>query len=70
MNWQPIETVPRDGRCVMLLSTISNLCQVMFWDVENKRWTGYVFLPLGKCTIWWDEAVEKPTHWAPLPTAP
>ena len=52
--WQPIETAPKDGREVLLLSV--------------SAWVGHFDVRAGKWRI--DGAYIHPTHWAELPTMP
>ncbi len=69
MNWQPIETAPKDGQPI-LLGWTGGSSDLGFWVADPSRnyWelTGW-FL--------WDSNVlcdrpSKPTHWMPLPEGP
>ena len=69
-QWQPIETVPRDGR------------QVLFWTPNGgihiapavpqpdrghlRRLNRDVYIETGE----WPNAGWNPTHWMPLPAPP
>ena len=59
-EWQPIETAPKDGTCVMTytdgLDPIFEQLP-MYWD-RDKGWV---------CCVGYD---MMPTHWQPLPTPP
>lgn len=72
MEWQPIETAPKDGKRVL----ISDGRYVMdaYWSEEAS---------LGQCSrgpawqvfncdedCWYSIAVTDPTHWMPLPEPP
>ena len=64
MNWQPIETAPKDGT------------EVWAFNGEQAR---MVWLEDEFCALWvWGDALltevdpspDQPTHWMPLPAAP
>ena len=68
MDWQPIETAPRDGRTVLLAEPVDGkvfttpghwLEDYGGWWEHGSHPTDYVDLP-----------VENPTHWMPLPPPP
>lgn len=63
VNWQPIETVPKDGRIVMLKceSHPEYGEHAMYWADGN--WIGRVFSAMGAVKICWDEDALQPTHW-------
>lgn len=72
MNWQPIETAPKDGTRVLLaVGTYTGIGyfidSVTFEYGHEKRrtqewaWSGYSFLSGER---------PQPTHWMPLPLAP
>lgn len=63
MEWQPIETAPKqDGKHVLLFGDGDDFeeCVIVgWWDVDRDRWMpfhGY--------------AQVNPTHWMPLPEPP
>lgn len=65
IEWQPIETAPKDGTTVLL------------WDgIETTGyWKDYTFSPgcwqLALTGAYAQDAdLDNPTHWAPLPNAP
>lgn len=79
-RWQPIETVPKDGRAVILcwaidadgnaidwtesINTAGVFVQVASWREEIGEWAIYAD------TIS-DPALHfRPTHWMPLPLPP
>jgi hypothetical protein len=71
MQWQPIETAPKDGSVIYLYCPRFN-CTRGSWKHDEyfrdeERWfsedgdsesTGYYYVPL------------NPTHWMPIPTPP
>lgn len=57
MEWQPIETVPRDGSKVLLFHHSGGV-DVRHWDESMKLWYP------GGCSDGWH------THWMPLPDSP
>jgi len=66
MEWQPIETAPKDGTWVLVVHGI--YMAVAFADPENDfAWTmddGHDYLPCLRRDL------ANPTHWMPLPEAP
>ena len=77
MNWQPIETAPKDGRWILLYANNRQFekyrCSIAV--AKWHTWNGY-----GADEIGWyvsDEncheftrEVHDPTHWMPLPEPP
>jgi hypothetical protein len=66
MEWQPIETAPKDGRSFMLWVAQSDMGAHWFAPVS--------ITPDGN---WWDDStgdniqpVNGATHWMPLPDPP
>mgnify|MGYP001590466088 CR=1 FL=1 len=60
MDWQPIETAPRDGRQLLFWSR-HGFCEVLrrdHWGWMNEGGEGY------------DDASDTLTHWMPLPAPP
>lgn len=64
MEWQPIETAPRDGREIVLLlrgdGPLSYGFDIGFWCVGEFCYSGSG-LPIEEC---------RPTHWLPIPEPP
>jgi hypothetical protein len=64
-GWQPIETAPKNGECVLV-------CRPGFYP-EVTRWRADI---LGSDWLWLiplpdeDSMRLKPTHWSPLPHPP
>ena len=60
IDWQPIETAPRDGTSILLWIPKEGDCACALpARVESGKWGRFGWLLL------WDEAPD-PTHWAPL----
>lgn len=61
MDWQPIETAPRDGTQILIVSRYRQLgIMIGRWAERNGRWA-------------FAEVVGRnvdPTHWMPLPPPP
>lgn len=61
MKWQPIETAPKDGTCVLLFEPcqpIGASMEVGWYDSGLGAWYS-----MSGCAL-------KPTHWLPLPEPP
>jgi len=56
MEWQPIETAPRDGT-IILLSTPKGRVADGMWHKRYGVWA-------------WTYVMVEPTHWMPLPEPP
>lgn len=65
MNWQPIETAPKD-RDVLLYVTETDEQFVAFWDQALDDDCKWVFASGGRTTF----IVLGATHWTPLPEPP
>jgi hypothetical protein len=61
MDWQPIETAPKDGTRVLLL--LSNREIFSGWGTERE---GFYRYHADGSDIGW----LNPTHWMPIPSAP
>ena len=68
MQWQPIETAPKDGTRILAYwpDTYGNNSAV-----QVETWWG----PWGKASTWqsafeWADGACVPTHWMPLPPPP
>ena len=67
MDWQPIETAPKDGTKVLVWSNsnVWNEPDVAYWGRSNPlnqpAWAG------GHCRV---SHIDQPTHWMPLPPPP
>lgn len=60
MEWQPIETAPKDGTWVLLSSAGWTHGQ---WEIA--QWSAYA-----ECWQTYDTAILGATHWMPLPAPP
>jgi hypothetical protein len=68
MNWQPIETAPKDGTSVLLAD--NDEIQICQWSERNvfgvREWC------YGHCEGEYNSryTFDCPTHWMPLPEPP
>lgn len=76
MNWQPIETAPRDGSDVLLFFPLDGLDHrnhartvICFWRLNETypATSGWVFQ--GRAVRAYS-SIYQPTHWMPLPEPP
>ena len=58
-RWQPIETAPKDGGEVLLISA-RGLIANGFWSASAHKVGFWV----------WPYLFHEPAHWMPLPTSP
>ena len=61
MNWQPIETAPRDGTEILVIESAGG-CYVANWQSLDGWVWAYDNMDGPTCT--------NPTHWMPLPEPP
>lgn len=66
MEWQPIETVPKDGSIVELRDAKNLYHCAMYWNEENNRWEGMSFGMLGTSKTYWDESSIPIAEWKEL----
>ena len=64
MDWQPIDTAPRDGRGILTCrrdASYNTSIRVCWWNEDMYE---------GDC--WMDDADSEPdpTHWMPIPSPP
>lgn len=76
MEWQPIETAPKDGQKIIL----AKYDYVLVGDLREEWVTSYQFC--WACSGFWSErwnnwndgvepcGLHEPTHWTPIPTHP
>lgn len=62
MNWQPIETAPKDGTNILIHELGDTF--VAWWLNGLERWVD------GKWTEMDGWVTYDPTHWMPLPPPP
>ncbi len=73
MDWQPIETAPRDGTPVLVfsphvpLSDPTNVAVGKFETYGEVSWWAYCESVLADIT---GQIEPEPTHWMPLPKPP
>ena len=69
MEWQKIETAPKDGGWIVLSRFGRNEAgtELGMWWICKACWSE-------SWSKWWDEiepsGLNKPTHWMPLPEVP
>lgn len=64
MEWQPIETAPRDGTPILAFCPDDDFLPITGMDT-------IVWEASYDCWFWaGQELIEVPTHWMPLPEAP
>jgi hypothetical protein len=70
MEWQPIETAPKDGRRIVAWRQGYgwNGWEVLRWKVNTRTGREYFGDPLENDD--YDLADEQPTHWLPIPEPP
>ena len=56
MDWMPIETAPRDGQWIDVLTDAGRM--TVYWNSESNDWAG------SHTKVW------PPGHWMPLPPPP
>jgi hypothetical protein len=66
MEWQPIETAPKDGTRLLGYDVESSDMAVVYWC--EKPWTREWRLVV--CGGWAEDDEWEPTHWMPLPDPP
>ncbi len=71
MQWQPIETAPKDGSQVLI--AIGRRIEIAAWN-ENAEYDRFEVAPgwqVFACEDgYYSVAIEKPTHWMPVPDPP
>jgi hypothetical protein len=67
MNWQPIETAPRDGTSVLLINRNGDIAAGLW--LSDARGTGW-FLAGGNKPAALFNNHHGPTHWTRLPAVP
>lgn len=64
MEWQPIESAPRDGKCLLWVDTDDGGEVMVLQRDADGIWV-YDSEPIVCADFWMD-----PTHWMPLPPPP
>lgn len=76
MDWQPIETAPKDGSNILLWTVWDGdeISPEPFSEVQLGHWSEGNDLPEGhvfhRHSEWITERIGEPTHWMPLPLPP
>jgi hypothetical protein len=63
MEWQPIETAPKDGTPVLGYRDVDGVMATVYWTT----WGGWSLVAPGGYA---EEDDWEPTHWMPLPDPP
>lgn len=71
--WMPIESAPKDGTPVLLISSGSNP-HIARWSEDCEHGNGEPSSPgwqIHECDdAWYSVSFDDPTHWMPLPAGP
>lgn len=71
MNWQPIETAPRDRSQMLGYNAMLRVPVMVFWydlSIKDSQWYPCIF---GVGELFGDYfKAAWPTHWMPLPEPP
>lgn len=69
MEWQPIETAPKDGQEIILYGEMRQPKGISpkREDIEAHVFCGYYFAGLWQCG---GVYIAYPSHWMPLPPPP
>lgn len=68
MEWQPIETAPKDGTRILTCKIIAGEKRILCPAVNE--WNDPSRTGLGSLGWWASTALTDPTHWMPLPGPP
>lgn len=77
VEWQPIETAPKDGTWILGINNRGNQ-SVIIWSIKAPHWSGEGFadgwihpFSSGRLSSFWNgECGSVPTHWRTLPPPP
>ena len=67
-GWQPIETAPKDGNCILLYVPRAQKHKLV--SGQYHSYGKYDGRELGGWTDRWNKPINNPTHWTPLPKPP
>lgn len=68
MNWQPIETAPKDGAWILVVDyTDDESFGVAYWFAGDGEYKDAGWYSTSCCD---DITMFYPTHWMPLPQPP
>lgn len=65
-DWQPIETAPKDGSCVLVARSYGLASAIAVAHFDGEEWRDYG--DIGWAGMYGDN--NQPTHWMPLPSPP
>ena len=70
LEWQPIETAPKDGTRLILLRGKGVVCG--YWNDDKYIQKSQPYWSHDQERIWGvrDAKTNQPTHWMPLPAPP
>jgi hypothetical protein len=63
MNWEPIDSAPKDGRKLLAWSAEADEVRFVYWDTDDEGEDGW-------CDDLGTVMLDTPTHWMPLPDPP
>ncbi len=63
MEWQPIETAPKDGTTILICKPGMKTPWMAKWEEMRRAPDRWSAIGLGRCPF-------DPTHWMPLPSPP
>ena len=72
MDWQPIETAPKDGTKILVFCPWLGVCGPATWNIcqyaKNPKpfWTHWGERIWGTSRV----RIDQPTHWMPMPEGP
>jgi len=67
MNWQPIETAPKDGTAILAIDVnIEDTHQIVYYEERHPK-SLYVWHMSDSCSVYHR---DRFTHWMPLPAQP
>lgn len=67
MNWQPIETAPKDGNAIWAYQG-NNYHQCQMKWIEGEGYALWVYVDEVLSDV--EASPQQPTHWMPLPPPP
>lgn len=72
MDWQLIETAPKEARRLMLYRPLRKETVFGYWDADKYAAKPKPFWHTDNTRLWGmrDARADAPSHWANLPTPP
>lgn len=67
MNWQPIETAPKDGRLVLLVEKYENTPFIGHWNGKCATWEVSTFNVYSRAEGGLETACFNVSHWCSIP---